>query len=191
VGSHPERSPKHVRDWAAASPAKRVWSVSAGAVAQSTLSTLGNVYGPALGLGYEPWERLGFRLGFEGPLSGAKVSRHGASLTLRNEQLFAGLGYRALARNAWAIELSVDFGAHHLEVQGKAASPYVGRSSTAWTVLVAAGLGFELKLTPAAALVLNGRAVFLTPRPVLRLETDDFPYGRPALQVGSALKVRF
>ena len=85
----------------------------------------------------------------------------------------------------------MDFGAHHLKVQGTAAPPYVGRSNAAWTALAAGGLGFELSLTPAAALVLSGRAVFLAPRPVLRLETAEFPYGQPALQAGSSLRVRF
>jgi hypothetical protein len=191
VGAHPERSPKHVREWAAATTTRQHWSVNAGAVVQSTLSPLGNGYGPAVGLGYDASERLGFRLGFEGPLWGAKVSRQGSSLTLRNEQLFAGLGYRVVSRKGWAVELSVDLGAHHLQVQGTAAPPYVGRSNAAWTALAAGGLGFELWLTPAAALVLRGRAVFLAPRPVLRLETTEFPYGQPALQAGSSLRVCF
>jgi hypothetical protein len=191
VGAHPERSPKHVREWAAASTTRPHWAVSAGAVVQSTLSSLGSVYGPAVGLDYEPWDRLGFRLGFEGPLWGAKVSRQGSSLTLRNEQLFAGVGYRMVSRQGWGVEVTADFGAHHLNVQGKAASPYVGRASAAWVGLAAGGLGVELRLTPVAALVLRGRAVFLAPRPVLRLETSEFPYGRPMLQTGASLRVRF
>src|SRR6185436_16291315 len=145
-------------------------------------------YGPALGLSYDPWERFGFRVGFDGPLWGAKTSQQGASLQLRSEQLHAGVGYRVLSRTAWAVELSAAFGAHHLAVQGKAAPPYVGRADSAWAALAAPGLGFELRLSPTAALGLNGRAIFLMPRPLVRLQSSEFPYGRPALQAGASLR---
>jgi hypothetical protein len=190
VGAHPERAPKHVHEWAAA-PTDRGWSVSAGVVAQSTLTRLGTGYGPALGFGYDLSKRLGLRLEFDGPLWGAKVSQEGASLVLRNEQLLGGLAYRIVSMKAWAIELSAALGVHHLVVQGRATAPYVGRSDSAWTALGAPGLGFEVQLTEAAAISLGGRAVFLTPRPVARLQTTGIPYGRPALQAGSNLRVWF
>jgi hypothetical protein len=190
VGTHPARAPKHVHEWAAVK-GRRSWSVSAGVVAQSTLTRLGNGYGPAIGLGYDASERFGFRLDFDGPLWGAKASQQGASLVLRNEQLLAGLEYRLVLQKAWAFALSGAFGAHHLVVQGRASSPYVGRSDSAWTALAAAGFSFRVRLTPAADLGFGGRALFLAPRPVARLQTTDIPYGQPALQAGSNLRVWF
>jgi hypothetical protein len=191
VGASPERAPEHVRDWARAQPAKQGWSVEAGVALQSTLSKLGNLYGPSIALGYSPSERLGFHLGFQGPLSGAHASQDGASLTLRNEQFFAELGYRLLSRAAWSVEASGALGGHHLDVQGTALPPYVGRSDSAWTALAAAGLGLELGLTRGAAIVIAGRAVFLAPRPVARVADTELPYGRPALQAGVGLRVWF
>lgn len=191
VGASPERAPEHVHDWARAQPGKQGWSVDADVVIQSTLSKLGTVYGPSIALGYSPSERLGFRLGFQGPLSGARASQDGASLTLRNEQLFLEAGYRLVSRAAWSFEASGALGAHHLEVQGTALPPYVGRSDSAWTALAAAGLGLEFRITRGAALVIAERTVFLAPRPVARLANGEFAYGRPALQATAGLRVWF
>jgi hypothetical protein len=48
VGARPERAPARVREWATGKPARRLWWVEAAFVLQSTLSTLGAVYGPSI-----------------------------------------------------------------------------------------------------------------------------------------------
>jgi len=191
VGATPERAPPHVRAWAASPMARQPWSVEAAIVLQSTLSKLGSVYGPSVALGYNPSERLGVVLGFQGPLSGGSASSGGASVSLRNEQLFAEMRYRALAGARWSAEVMGAFGAHRLEVEGAAQPPYVGRSDSALAAFAAAGLGFELRLVENAALVASGRAVFIAPRPVVRMAGTELSYGRPALQAGAGLRVEF
>jgi hypothetical protein len=191
VGATPERAPAHVREWAAAKPLRQPWSVEAGIVVQSTLSRLGSVYGPAISLGYDPSERVGFALGFQGPLSGAHASSQGATLALRNEQAFAEVRYRAFSRARWAAGASAALGAHRLDVEGTTKTPYVGRSDSAFTAFAAAGLTFELVLVRGAALLAFGRAVFLAPRPVAHVAEEALPYGRPALQTGASLRVEF
>jgi hypothetical protein len=165
--------------------------VDAGAVLQSTLSSLGSVYGPSIALGYNPTERAGLALGFQGPLFGANASTGGASVSLRNEQLFAEVRYRLVAQPQWSFETTAAFGAHRAEVEGTAGPPYVGRSDSTFTALAAAGIGFELRLARTAALVASGRAVLLAPRPVVRVARTEFSYGRPALQSGVSLRVDF
>ncbi|HEX4475495.1 MAG TPA: hypothetical protein VH142_10490 [Polyangiaceae bacterium] len=195
VGASPERAPEHVRVWATATaqspPTKQRWSIDAGVVFQSTLSRLGTVYGPSIALDYAPTERFALGLGFQGPLAGAHASQSGASLALRNEQLFAEVGYRLFARGIWSIAATGAAGAHHLDVQGTAGPGYAGRSDSAWTALFSAGFGAALELTRGAALEANARGLLLTPRPVARVADADLPYGRPALQAGAGLHVSF
>jgi hypothetical protein len=191
VGASPERASPHVREWATGKPVRRRWSVEAGFVVQSTLSRLGSVYGPSISLGYDPSERVGLALGFQGPLSGAHASSERASLSLHNEQLFAEVRYRLVARARWSAEVTGAAGVHRLEVEGAARPPYVGRSDSAFTALTAAGLGLELRLAPSAALLAYGRAVLLAPRPVARMADTELSYGRPAVQAGASLHVDF
>jgi hypothetical protein len=191
VGATPERAPAHVRDWASGTPARSRWFLDAGGVVQTTLSRLGSAFGPSIALGATPTDRVGVAVVFQGPLSGARASTDGASLSLENEQLFAELRYRFILRPAWSVEATGALGAHRVAVEGAASPPYAGRSDTAWTALGAAGLGFELRITGTAAVLVNGRAVLLAPRPVLHLADTDLPYGRPALHAGVGLRVRF
>lgn len=191
VGASPERAPARVREWATGKPVRPYWSVDAAFVLQSTLSRLGSVYGPSISLGYAPSERVGLALGFQGPLSGAHASSASASLSLRNEQLFAEVRYRLLKRARWSAEVTGAAGVHRLSVEGTAQPPYAGRSDSAWTALAAAGLGLELGLARSAALLAFGRAVLLAPRPVARMAGTELSYGRPAAQVGAGLRVNF
>lgn len=190
VGANPDRAPQRVREWARG-PGMESWSVAAGFVLQSTVSSLGSVYGPSVSLGYNPSERLGFGLGFQGPLFGAHATSGRASVALRNEQLFAELYYRVVARTQWGAEVTGAVGAHRLEVDGTAEPPYAGRSDSALTMFAALGLGFELRLVRNAALIAFGRAILLAPRPVVRLADTEFAYGRPAVQAGISLRVDF
>jgi hypothetical protein len=190
VGASPERAPQHVHEWAAG-PTSQRWSVDAGVVLQTTLSSLGSVYGPSIALGYNPSERVGVAFAFQGPLSGAGSSTAGASLSLRNEQLFGEFRYRPLVHTSWSIETNAAVGAHRVEVEGTATPPYTGRSDSAWTALVAAGFGFELRLARNVALFAVGRVVFLAPRPVVRMAGTELSYGRPAVQTGVNLRVNF
>lgn len=191
VGASPERAPAHVREWATGEPVRQRWSVEAGLVLQSTLSKLGSVYGPSISLGMSPSDRVDLALGFQGPLSGAHTSIDGATLSLRNEQLFAEVRYRAVSRARWSAEVTGAAGAHRLEVEGTAEPPYAGRSDSALTALAAAGLGFDLRLARNALLIAFGRAIFLGPRPVVRIAGTELAYGRPALQAGAGLRVDF
>jgi hypothetical protein len=191
VGASPERAPPRMREWATAKPVRLRWSVEAGLVLQSTLSRLGSGYGPSIALGYAPSERVGLALGFQGPLSGAHASSETASLSLRNEQLFTEVRYRFVAGARWSAALTGAAGVHRLEVEGTARPPYAGRSDSAFTVLAAAGLGFELRLARSVALLAYGRAVFLAPRPVARMADTELSYGRPAAQAGTSLHVDF
>ena len=191
VGASPERAPAHVREWALATPPRQPWSVEAGIVVQSTLSRLGSVYGPAISLGYGPSERVGVALGFQGPLVGGHAESRGATLALRNEQAFAEVCYRVFSGARWAAGARAAVGAHRLEVEGTTKAPYLGRSDSAWTALVAAGMTFEFVLVRGAALLAYGRAVLLAPRPVARVADTELPYGRPALQAGASLRVEF
>lgn len=191
VGASPERAPEHVRRWATVPPPREPFSVDVGVVLQSTLSRLGSVYGPSLSLGYAVSERFGARVAFQGPLWGAHTSASGTELALRNQQIFAELGYRILSRAAWSVELTAAFGAHRLEVEGTSTPAYVGRVDSAWTALAGAGLGAEWRLSRRAAIVLGGRGLFLAPRPVVRFADAEVHYGRPALQAGVNLRVNF
>jgi hypothetical protein len=191
VGASPERAPAHVREWAAEKPVRHPWSVEAGVVVQSTLSRLGSTFGPAISLGYDPSERVAVALGFQGPLSGARASDDSASLKLRNEQAFAELRYRAILRKSWSLAATGVVGVHHLEVDGTAKPPYVGRSDSAFTALGGAGFAFELNVARNVGLLVSGRVVFLGPRPVARLAEETLSYGRPALQGGASLRVEF
>jgi hypothetical protein len=180
-----------VREWATGEPARRFWWVEAAFVLQSTLSTLGAVYGPSISLGARPFERVDLGIGFQGPLSGAEASMNGATVSLQAQQLFAEVRYRALTRARWALAATAAVGAHRFEVDGNAHAPYVGRSDTSLTALAAPGVGFELRLLPSALLVAFGRAVFLGPRPVVHAAGTEVAYGRPALQAGTGLRVEF
>jgi hypothetical protein len=191
VGASPERAPEHVRRWATVPPAREALSVEAGAVMQSTLSPLGSLYGPSVSLGYAPAERTVVRATFQGLLFGGHASAGGASLSLANQQLFVELGYRVLSRAAWSLEIAAAIGAHHLEVEGTASPPYVGRSDSAWTALAAGGVGVEFSLSRTAAFFATGRAIVLAPRPVARFANVELHYGRPALQAGAGLRVHF
>jgi hypothetical protein len=191
VGARPERAPARVREWATGEPRRRLWWVEAAFVLQSTLSTLGAVYGPSISIGASPLERVDLDISFQGPLSGAEASLNGAKVSLQTQQLFAELRYRPIARTRWAVEATASAGAHRFEVDGNAQAPYIGRSDSALTALVAPGVGLELRLLPSALLVASGRAVFLAPRPVVRAAGTEVAYGRPALQAGAGLRVEF
>jgi hypothetical protein len=191
VGARPERAPPHVREWATGEPARRLWSVEAAFVLQSTLSSLGAVYGPGISLGANPFERVGFAIGFQGPLSGARASVNGATVSLENQQVFAEVRYRPVARPRWSLEATGAVGAHRLEVEGAARAPFAGRSDAALTALAAAGIGVEVRVLSSALLVASGRAVFLAPRPVVRAAGAELFYGRPALQANVGLRVEF
>jgi hypothetical protein len=191
VGANPERAPPHVREWAAGKPTRQRWSVDAGLVLESTLSRLGSMYGPSIALGYEPSERLGLALGFQGPLSGAHFSSDGASVSLRNEQLYAEVRYRFARSSRWSAEATGAAGVHRLEAEGTARPPYAGRSDSALTALAAAGLDFQLNLTRSAALLVFGRATLLAPRPVVRMAGAEIPYGTVGAQAGASLRVAF
>jgi hypothetical protein len=191
VGASPDRAPPHVREWAATKPVRKPWSVEAGIAVQSTLSSLGALFGPCISLAYNPAEQVGVAVGFQGPLSGTREGKNGTSTSLRNEQVFAELRYRPIVRAGWAVEVTADIGAHHLSVEGAARLPYVGRSDSAWTALFAAGPAFELRIFGGASLLLFGRAVLLAPRPVVHAVETATAYGRPALQTGGSLRVNF
>lgn len=191
VGARPERAPNRVREWASEAPARKLWSVDAGFVVQSTLSRLGAVYGPSVSLAMSPFDRVGLGIGFQGPLSGASASASGATVSLENEQLFAEARYRPLLRARWAVETTLAVGAHWLSIDGTARAPYVGRSDSALTSFAALGFGFEFRLLPSASLVASGRGVLLGPRPIVRFAGTEVPYGRPALQAGAGLRVQF
>jgi hypothetical protein len=190
VGANPQRAPEHVRDWARSEPARHA-SVEASFVLQSTLSRLGTGFGPGVALGFKPSERLHVQAVFQGPLSGAGASGGGASLSLRQEQLFAQASYRLFGNARLAFEALAALGAHELHVQGDAAPPFAGHSESAWTALAAPGLGAEFGLTQSASLVIAGRAVFLAPRPVVHAALREYPYGRPTLDLSAGLRVWF
>lgn len=191
VGASPERAPAHVREWAAQRPERKPWAVDAGIALQSTLSTLGSVYGPSIAVGYNTGEHFGFALVFQGPLTGAHASADRASVSLENEQLFGEVRYRPVVQSWWALEATGALGAHRFDVEGRARAPYVGRSDSALTGLAALGLGFELRLASSAALVAFGRALWLAPRPVVRIADSKLSYGHPAAQLGANLRVEF
>ena len=191
VGAAPDQAPPHVREWAAVKPVRHRWSVEVGITVQSTLSNLGAVFGPCVSLGYNPAEQVGIAVGFQGPLSGARAGGNGASTSLSNEQVFAELRYRPIVRPSWAAGVTGAIGAHHLSVDGTARLPYVGRSDSAWTALLAAGPAFELRILGGASLIVFGRAVLLAPRPVVHVVERAIAYGRPALQAGGSLRADF
>jgi hypothetical protein len=137
--------------------------------------------GPDLGLAVAPELRVAWRpsapwsvgLLAAGPAFGARVGGIEGSATVRQE---LALVEAAVEPWSWGPILPYAVaggGVYHLATTGYASAPYTSRNGDSFSALLAAGIGARVPLSSAASLVLDARALFALPRPVIAFAGQD------------------
>jgi hypothetical protein len=136
----------------------------------------GPSFGAALGAGFALSRRLGERTDvgilLAGPLVGPTLRTSEGSASVRQE--LGWVEVRVLAWEARPIEVgaSLAAGVHRLEAQGRPNPPLLAKNEDAWSFAGAVGAHGEVRLTTNAAIGLNVRAIALTPRPGVAVNTS-------------------
>jgi hypothetical protein len=151
------------------------------------LGVEGAFAGPDVGLAVAPVLRVAWRatdtwsLGVlaAGPGYGARVSAAEGSANLRQELALAEVAFEPPTAGTVGGFATLGAGAYHLYASGDATAPFTSGQDEAWAVLLGAGGGLKLRLSPASSIVLDVREVIALPRPVVVFA---------ATQVGTAMR---
>jgi hypothetical protein len=170
-------------------PARAKFVLEGGVLGQLDRASVGLALGPSLAVGLRVSTRLALLAVVQAPLRGAEHAAQGASVSISQEQMLAELRMRLWSSRRLALDALASVGTQHLSVRGNAAPPYLPEHDAAWTALVGAGLGAELRLLGPLSLCLRTRSLVLLPRPVVHVASEHVALGRPLFQLAMGLHV--
>jgi hypothetical protein len=141
---------------------------------------VGAAFGPSLRLTLPVAPRTALRASLLAPAITGEVSASAGAAGLRQELLMVE-ATRALGDGSLVPMLSAGVGGYHLFAEGRAEAGYSADAVHAWALAIGGGGGAALRLTRAASLLLDARAVVLLPEPVVRIGDTE------AARAGAAL----
>lgn len=172
------------------------WQLRAGGAALVETQGLGSGFGGLIGLSVRPFdssrfERIGFGAEIFGPLVGARYEADNGSASIRQEL--------ALARGSWdfvkgrwlVLTAIVGAGAYHWRARGEVSEPLRPRSSSLFSLAGDAGIELDVQLTRGVSIGVSGRLLFLSPEPVIAIDTNRHPVAEPLLLTTFGLGVKF
>jgi hypothetical protein len=156
--------------WAAQAlePRGSNWGIEAGAQVLAGFGGVGGAVMPVGRVRVVLSERLAARLTLSGLGTRPRVDTAEGTATVSQEVGLLELIGEIAPRRWLRPSLSVGAGAYHIGVVGNATSPYAGLDGGRFVFAADAGAGLALSLTSAFALSLEGHAMLITPRPVIR-----------------------
>jgi hypothetical protein len=156
--------------WAAQAlePRRSNWGIEAGAQVLGGFGGVGGAVMPVGRVRVVLSERVAARLTVSGLGTRPRVDTAEGTATVSQEVGLLELIGEIAPRSWLRPSLSVGAGAYHIGVVGIAASPYAGLDGDRFVFAADAGAGLALSLTSAFALSLEGHAMLITPRPVIR-----------------------
>lgn len=167
-------------------PAPRV---HLGAGAGVLLGDVGTAVAPVVSIAFP----IGaFRLGafVMAPAFGATVRGHQGLAHVRQELALVELAWSPPVHRWIRPRVALGAGGYHLDANGDARAPYRDGEDGAWAFLTSGALGGSVALSSTARLVLEGRALFGFPRPVVRFASEDTASAlRPSIALSTTLEV--
>jgi hypothetical protein len=144
------------------------WGIEAGAQVLAGFGGVGGAVMPVGRVRVVLSERVAARLTLSGLGTRPRVDTAEGTATVSQEVGLLELIGEIAPRSWLRPSLSVGAGAYHIGVVGNAASPYAGLDGGRFVFAADAGAGLAISLTSAFALSLEGHAMLITPRPVIR-----------------------
>ena len=151
----------------------------------------GAAFGPSLRLTLPVAPRTALRASLLAPAITGDVRAAAGAAGLRQELLLVE-ATRSLADGPVVPLLSAGVGGYHLLAEGRAEAGYSADAVHAWALAIGGGGGAALRLTRAAALLLDARAVVLLPEPVVHIGAEEpARAGAPLLLVSLGVVASF
>jgi hypothetical protein len=149
-------------------PQRSNWGVEAGAQVLAGFGGVGGAVMPVGRVRVAVSERFAARLTVSGLGTRPRVATAEGTATVSQEVGLLELIGEIAPRSWLSPSVSLGAGAYHIGVDGNAASPYAGLEGGRFVFAADAGAGLALSLTSSFALSLEGHAILVTPRPVIR-----------------------
>lgn len=188
VGVQSEPVPVQVRDFSA-QPER--FQLRAAGCMLGALSELGSAFGGSLGFFYRPVGWLDVGVVATGPLLGAAYTTPIGTASIRQEMGLLQAAVNVLPEAAVRFGPALGGGVYHLKAHGEVDSPYGSRSDAVLSLAGSAGLDAELRLSSELTLAGSVAGLFLTPRPVVAVDTNQEPVAAPVLLASLGLGVTF
>jgi hypothetical protein len=158
---------KAIREAPVAPPRESRLDVGVGVAAAFASPDIGVALAPELRVTWRPAPSWGLRAIAAGPAFGGRVDAGDQSATIRQELALIEASFEPPPSGPLAAFAAAGVGVYHLDTTGHAIVPYVGEHDEAWAAIGSAGGGLRLRLSTGAALVLDARALYAAPRPVV------------------------
>jgi len=187
-GAHPERAAQAVTELRRNPDHRPFFYVGLAAVLGWSLPDGAPAGAPSLSAG---WGLRGFgaQLTATGPLIGASTNAAAGRFDSISVSVLAEPFWAPLRKGGHSVYLFPSIGASYLEVKGVASGDYVGQSDSAWVVTTGGGLGGHVRLGQHFGLTSELRALFLLPRPVVRIGDEVKELGSPLLTAQLGLRL--
>jgi hypothetical protein len=136
--------------------------------------------GPNIGPALAPELRLvwhitgAWSLGLLGATAfGGGITESPGTAQTRQDLGLAEIGFESTGDSPVHALVTLGAGAYHVYASGEATAPYFGQHGDTISALFSAGVGVRLRLTAAAAVVLDVRELLAAPRPVIVFGTTQ------------------
>lgn len=166
------------------------FSLSGGLVASFDYH-LGLGLGPAVSARFRASQRLGFSLGFIGPVFGQSYEDTQVTASVREEILVLLVTLSAWRHGRIAQDVFIGPGGMHLAVHGQTRPPLAGRSSNTWVALAQAGTGISYQVLARLRVELSASALLLVPQPAIETPESRHPMSEPQFLACLALHLDF
>lgn len=167
------------------------WQLRAEALQMGAWSSIGAAYGPSIGFSHRIADRWRVGVALAGPLLGASWSASQGSASIWQALGIAEVSFAMLRSGAFTLSAAGGAGLYHLHAQGEPDPPLVGQSDDVNSFLASVGLSAEFRFASGVALVVGGRALALTPRPIVAIDQEQTTLSMPLAVVSAGLAIDF
>jgi len=167
------------------------WQLRAEGLQIGAWSSIGAAYGPSIALSHRIADRWRVGVALAGPLLGASWTASQGSANLWQALGMAEISFSILRPGAFALRAAAGAGFYHLHARGEPDPPLVAQSDDVNSFLASVGLSAEYRFAPAVALVVGGRALALTPRPVVAIDRAQTTLSMPVAVFSAGLAIEF